>query len=239
MSDALFDAASIEAIAAAVDGEVKTVEGFSREGGEPLGSEPAIISAVFDDVVVTEGELSDIVEIDAGRSFVFVVTKHDPATRQPLDEVRDQVTADLRDQEAEALMASRADQMIAALEGGAEFAAAAEAIGATAGEPVLMNRDSEEADQFISVAVFTANKPAQDAPTYGSTRNGEGGYTVYSIESALPGRPESLPVEQRDAGKRQLTDQVGVAEFIAFVQALRESAEVIVNEDAVASTDML
>jgi peptidyl-prolyl cis-trans isomerase D len=239
MSDALFDAASIDAIAAAVDGEVKTVEGFSREGGEPLGSEPAIINAVFDDVVVTEGELSDIVEIDAGRSFVFVVTKHDPATRQPLDEVRDQVIADLREQEAEALMASRADQMIAALEGGAEFAAAAEAIGAAATEPVIMNRDSEDADQFISVAVFTANKPSQDAPTYGSTRNGEGGYTVYSIESVLPGRPESLPVEQRDAGKRQLTDQVGVAEFIAFVQALRETAEVIINQDAVAATDML
>jgi peptidyl-prolyl cis-trans isomerase D len=239
MSDALFDAASIDAIAAAVDGEVKTVEGFSREGGEPLGSELAIINAVFDDVVVTDGQLSDIVEIDAGRSFVFVITKHDPATRQPLDEVRDQVTADLREQESEALMASRADQMIAALEGGAEFAAAAEAIGATAGEPVLMNRDSQDADQFISVAVFTAKKPSQDAATYGSTRNGEGGYTVYSIESVIPGRPESVPVEQRDAGKRQLTDQAGVAEFIAFVQALRESAEVIVNEDAVASTDML
>jgi hypothetical protein len=129
--------------------------------------------------------------------------------------------------------------MIAALEGGAEFAAAAEAIGATAGEPVLMNRDNQDADQFVSVAVFTASKPSQDVPTYGSTRNGEGGYTVYSIESVLPGRPESLPVEQRDAGKSQLTDQSGVAEFIAFVQALRESAEVIVNEDAVASTDML
>jgi peptidyl-prolyl cis-trans isomerase D len=58
MSDALFDATSIDEIAAAIDGEVKTVEGFSREGGEPLGSEPAIIDAVFDDVVVTEGELS-------------------------------------------------------------------------------------------------------------------------------------------------------------------------------------
>ena len=55
----------------------------------------------------------------------------------------------------------------------------------------------------------------------------------------MPGRPEALPVEQRDAGKRQLTDQAGIAEFIAFVQTLRNDAEVIINEDAVASTDFL
>ncbi len=161
------------------------------------------------------------------------VTAHYPASRQPLEEVRDEVVADLRAQQAEALMAAKADEMIAALEGGAEFADAAAAIGATAGEPVLMDRDNEETDQFVSVAVFTADKPAQDRPTFGSTRNGEGGYTVFSVESVLPGRPESLPVEQRDAGKQQLTDQAGLAEFIAFVQALREEAEVIINEDAV------
>jgi hypothetical protein len=102
-----------------------------------------------------------------------------------------------------------------------------------------MDRGTEETDQFVSVAVFTAEKPSQESPTVGSTRNSEGGYTVYSVEAVLPGRPESLPVEQRDAGKQQLTDQAGVAEFLAFVQALRENAEVIVNEDAIAATDML
>jgi len=239
MSDALFDATSIDEIAAAMDGEVKTVDGYTREGGEPLGSDPAIVSAVFDDVLVTEGQLSDIIEVDSGRSLVFVVTKHYPAARQPLAEVREQVVEAVRSQEAEALMAAKADEMIAALEAGTDFAEAAEAIGATAGEPVLMERNDQDADQFLSVAVFTANKPTQEEPTYGSTRNGEGGYTVFSVEAVVPGRPEALPVEQRDAGKRQLTDQAGIADFIAFVQALRNDAEVIINEDAVESTDLL
>jgi hypothetical protein len=87
--------------------------------------------------------------------------------------------------------------------------------------------------------VFTAVKPTQDNPTTGSTRNGEGGYTVYSIEAVLPGRPEVVPVEQRDAGKLQLTDQAGIGEFIAFVQSLREGSEVIINEDALAAQDLL
>jgi peptidyl-prolyl cis-trans isomerase D len=239
MSDALFDASSIDEIAAAIDTEVKTVEGFTREGGEPLGSDPAMISAVFDDLVVAEGQLSDIIEIDSGRSLVFVITKHYPATRQPLAEVREQVVEALRAQRAEALMAAKADEMIAALKAGTGFAEAAEAIGATAGEPVLMGRNDQEADQFVSVAVFTASKPSQEQPTYGSTRNGEGGYTVFSVEAVVPGRPEALPVEQRDAGKRELTDQAGLADFIAFVQTLRNEAEIIINEEAIASTDFL
>jgi hypothetical protein len=48
-----------------------------------------------------------------------------------------------------------------------------------------------------------------------------------------------LPVEQRDAGKMQLTDEIGTGEFIAFVQALREDAEVIINQDVLAGQDLL
>jgi len=239
LSDALFDATDIATLATVVGGEVKSATGFTRDGGEPLGTEQVIMDAIFDGMVLSGEQLSEIVEIGATRSAVFSVTKHTPATRQPLDEVRDQVAESLRGEQAEELMAAKADEMIMALEGGAEFADAAEAIGAEAAEPVLMSRNAQDADQFVSVAVFTAVKPTQDTPTTGSTRNGEGGYTVYSLEAVIPGRPESLPIEQRDAGKLQLTDQAGIGDFVAFVQALRENAEVIINDDALAAPDLL
>jgi peptidyl-prolyl cis-trans isomerase D len=239
LSDAHFEADSIAELAEALGVEVKMATGFTRSGGEPLGSESSIVNAVFDELTLTGEQMSEIIEIDGGRTAVVQVAKYNPATRLPLEEVREQVASSLRSQQTEALMAARADQMIAALEGGAEFADAAATIGATAGEPVLMSRSDQEADQFVTVAVFTAAKPSEESPTTGSTRNGEGGYTVYSIESVLPGRPEVVPVEQRDAGKLQLTDQIGVSDFVAFIQALREDAEVIINEDAVAQSDML
>ena len=239
LSDALFDATDIRALAAAVGIDVKTVTGFTRLGGEPLGDDPAIIEAIFDEAVVSGEQLSEIIEIDASRAAVFAVTNHTPATRQPLEDVRDEVATMLKTQRAEELIAARADEMLAALAGGTDFAEAAAAIGATAGEPVLMSRNAPDADQFINVAVFTAAKPSQDKPTTGSTRNGVGGYTVYSVESVIPGRPEALPVEQRDQGKLQLTDQAGIGDFVAFVQVLRENAEVIINEDALAAPDLL
>ena len=239
LSDALFDATDIRALAEAVGVEVKTVSGFTREGGGPLGDDFGVINAIFDEAVLSGEQMSEIIEIDASRSAVFAVTLHRPAARQALDDVRDAVESTLKIQKAEELMAARAEEMLTALEAGADFAEAAAAIGATAEEPVLMSRNMQDADQFISVAVFTAPKPSQDMPTAGSTRNGVGGYTVYSIESVIPGRPEVVPVEQRDQGKLQLTDQIGVGEYVAFMQELRENAEIIINEDALAAPDLL
>ena len=239
LSDALFDAESIEQLAESAGLEVKSADDFTRAGDDVLGTDPVIIDAVFDEVVLSGSQLSEIIEVDSARSLVVAVVDHRPATRQPLEDVRAEVEDAVRQQLAEELMAERADAMIAALEAGRDFGDAAEAIGASASEPMLMSRSDEEVDEFLAVAVFTAAKPSQDEPTIGATRNDDGGYTVYSVEAVLPGRPEALPVEQRDAGKAQLTDQTGVGEFVAFVQALRENAEVIVNQDAVAATDLL
>ena len=239
LSDALFDATDLASVSAAVGVGIQSVDGFTRDGGEHFGGEPAVIDAVFDEAVRSGGQLSEIVEIDGNRSAIFAVTNHYPATRQALEDVSEEVRAALEAQQAEDIMAARADRMIAALEEGMDFVAAAEASGAMAGETTIISRGSEDADQSVTVAVFTALKPTQDEPTTGSTRNGLGGYTVYSVEAVIPGSPESMPVAQRDAGKGQLTDQTGLGDFIAFVQALREDAEVIINEDVLVGQDLL
>ena len=240
MSDALFDAPDIRALAETVGFEVQTAAGFTRNGGEPLGNDPAVINAVFSDEVLTGGRMSDIVEIGGDRAAVFAVTAYNPATRQPLEDVRDRVIAELKAQRAEDLMAAKADEFVAAVRAGTDFAEAAEAVGAIGGEePVLMSRNADDLDQLIGVAVFTAVKPTQEKPTVGSARNNAGGFTVYSIEAVIPGRPEVIPLEQRDAGKLQLADESGIGDFSAFIQALRDNAEVIINEDALAAQDLL
>jgi len=238
LSDSLFDAGDIQALATAIDAEVKTVEGFTRLGGEPLGESQVVIDAIFDESILAGDLLSEIVEIDANRSAVFAVTRHNEATRQPLEEVSDQVSEQLRLEQSEALMSEKADAMVAAVETGEEFAAAAENIGATVEAPMVLRRDATDLDQFISVAVFTAVKPTQGSPAVGSTRNGDGGFTIYSVDAVMPGRPEAIPLADRDAGKLQLADQSGVGEFIAFVQALRADADIVINEDALAAQDL-
>ena len=238
LSDALFDATDIRALAEAAGLDVKTASGFTRQSEEPFGASQAAVDAIFDESVLTGELLSVLAELDASRSAVFSVTNYVEATRQPLAEVHDVIAETLKSQEAEILMDEKADDMLAALAAGDEFAAAAEKIGASPAAPVAMTRNAEDADQSVAVAVFTALKPTQGKPTTGSTRNSAGGFTVFSLDAVIPGRPEAIPLADRDAGKLQLADQSGIGDFVAFVQALRANADVVINQDVLAAQDL-
>ena len=239
ISDALFDAVDLQSIAASVGIDVESASGFSRAGGEPFGANQAAIDAVFDSVVLNDGRISEFIELDANTSAIFKVTQYNEATRQPFGDVRDQIEDEIRAQEAELLMIARAEQILAAMAEGVDFGQAAEAAGATVAEPQLVSRQDQEIDQAVLFEVFAAGKPTQAAPVRGRVRNIEGGYTVYNLEAVLPGRPESIPLAERDSRKLQLAQQSGIGDYRAFVQALYDSANVAINADILAAQDLL
>jgi len=239
LSDALFDLSDMQAIADTVGAEVQTIEGFTRDGAEPFGANQAAIDAVFSDAVLRGEHISEVIELDADSAAIFRVTRHNEATRQPLEDVRADIEAQVRTQQAESLLAARAERILEAVHGGEDFGVAAEAAGAAISEPTLLSRQDTETDQLVVFEVFAAPKPAQDSPVTGRVRGLDGTYTVYSLEAVLPGRPESIPLAQRDAGKAQLAQESGVGDYLAFLQSLYNEAEVVINEDALEEQDLL
>ena len=239
LSDALFEMTDMQAIAEAVGAELQTIEGFTRDGAAPFGANQAAINAIFDAPVLTGGQISEVIELDAVSAAIFRVTQYNEAMRQPLDEVRDEIEALVRSQQAESLLAERAEQILEAVDGGEDFGVAAEAAGATVSEPKLLTRQDTETDQLVLFEVFAAPKPAQDSAVTGRVRGLDGTYNVYSLEAVLPGRPESIPLEQRDAGKAQLAQDSGVGDYVAFLQSLYNEAEVVINQDALEEQDLL
>jgi peptidyl-prolyl cis-trans isomerase D len=239
LSDALFEMTDMQAIAEAVGAELQTIEGFTRGGAAPFGANQAAINAIFDAPVLTGGQISEVIELDAVSAAIFRVTQYNEAMRQPLDEVRDEIEALVRSQQAESLLAERAEQILEAVDGGEDFGVAAEAAGATVSEPKLLTRQDTETDQLVLFEVFAAPKPAQDSAVTGRVRGLDGTYNVYSLEAVLPGRPESIPLEQRDAGKAQLAQDSGVGDYVAFLQSLYYEAEVVINQDALEEQELL
>jgi peptidyl-prolyl cis-trans isomerase D len=239
LSDALFDLADMEAIAEAVGVEIETIEGFTRDGAAPFGANQAAIDAVFSDAVLSGEQISEVIELDADSAAIFTVTRYNEATRQPLGEVRDEIEAQVRSQQAETLLAERAEGILEAVDGDEDFGVAAEAAGATVSEPQLLARQDAETDRLVVFEVFAAPKPSEDSPVTGRVRGLDGTYTVYSLEAVLPGRPESIPLAQRDAGKAQLAQDSGIGDYLAFVQSLYNDAEVLINQDALEEQDLL
>ena len=237
LSDALFDAESMASLAESVGLELKTASGFTRNGGEPFGSNQAVIDAVFAPGVFDEGMISDIVELDANRSAVFKVTQHHPAAQQPLEQVREQIAATLRSQKALEIVRQRAQQLEERLRAGADLVAAAQEAGAEVQPSATYARQSEDADPRVLEAIFRVGKPTDDQPTIGNAVSDEGDYAVFSVSAVAPGRPETIPLAERDAGKLQLAQESGAADYTAFVLELERTADIVRSEDALAEPD--
>lgn len=234
LSDALFDAKSMQALADSVGLEVQTASGFTHGGGEPLGSNQAVIDAVFAPSVVDDGMISDIVELDANRSAVFKVTAHHEASQLPLAEVRERIVSTLRSQHALELVRERARKLEDTVRAGADLVVAASDTGAEVKPSTAYARESEEADSRILEAIFRADKPGDQAPTIGNAVTEEGDLAVFSISQVAPGRPETIPLAQRDAGKLKLAQESGVRDYTAFVLELERTADIVRAEDVLA-----
>jgi len=238
VSDVLFDAPDMQTIASATGLEIQTAAGFTRGGGEPIGANQAAIDAVFDTRVLLDGEISEIIELDANRSVVFKVTEHREASRRPMEEVREEIASAIQAQEAQTIVFNRAEQLLVGLNNGEDFGASAEAAGATVSAQMLLGRQSPQIPPEVLGDIFMAKKPKEGAPTLGSVNNNAGGITVYSLDAVLPGRPESIPLADRDAGKLELSGQAGSSDYQAFVQALYDKADIVISEDTLAAQDL-
>jgi peptidyl-prolyl cis-trans isomerase D len=238
IQDALFDSKDLQAIALATGLEVMTAEDYTRGGGEPFGSNQAAIDAVFDPRVLREGIISDIVELDANRSVVVHVIDHQEPTRQPVDDVREQITAAVRQSRATEIIQEKISRLQAALQAGEEFSAAAASADAEATPYAVIDRLNENLDGRVLEAIYRARKPLEGSPRVGNAVTENGDYTVFSINAVAPGRPESVPLAERDARKKSLAGQSGGADYTAFVLQLEREADIVRSEDALAEQDV-
>jgi peptidyl-prolyl cis-trans isomerase D len=196
-----------------------------------------VIDAVFTPSVLDDGMISEIVEVDANRAALFKVTEHNPAAQQPLEEVREQIERQLRSDRALQIVRERAAEFQERLREGADIVAAASAAGAVVQPFALYARQSEEADPRVLEAVFRAGKPAGEQPTIGSAVTEEGDHAVFAVAQVIPGRPETIPLAERDAGKLQLARESGAADYTAFILELERNADIVLTEDALAEPE--
>jgi peptidyl-prolyl cis-trans isomerase D len=237
VSNAMFDALDIDAIGEAVGLEVKSSAGYLRTGGDPFGTNQAAIEAVFDPRVLTGGEVSDIVEIDANRSVVIKVAAYHAASRKTLDEVRDQISGALKSARAQEILADRSEELQVMLQRGDDIYAAAESVGAKVSPPALVGRTDATVDARLLAAIFRSKKPLEGSPKIGGTFTQTEDYAVFSLTAVIPGRPEAIPLADRDARKKELASQSGIADFTAFLSELEQRAVIVKNDDILLSED--
>ncbi len=239
LSDALFDATELQSVATEAGLEVKKVTTFTRSGGEPFGANQAVIDAVFDQQVLTGGQISDLIEVDADRSIMLRVVAYNEAARRPLEEVRDSIVFSLQSQRAVNIIEDRSRRLREALEEGRDFEEMANELEATYTPNLVLGRTGEDLDGAILDEIFRAKKPSPGHARLGSTVTTTGDYAVFMVHGVIPGRPETIPLAERDQRKEELQNAAGASDYIAFVNELTRKASIERNEDALAEPDFL
>ena len=237
LADALFDANDMQAMAEASGLEVAEATGFTRTGGEPFGGNQAVIEAVFDDSVLMDGQISDVIEIDINRSAVVKVKEYHPEARKTLDEVRDEITFTLQSERALNMVQDRARRFSEALGEGQAFDVAAEQVEAEINPAVIVGRQSEDIDIVLLNEIFRAKKPMPGNARIGNAITSTGDYAVFVVSAVIPGRPESIPLADRDSRKDELESTAGAADLRAYVTELEQRASIERSDDALQQQD--
>ena len=172
--------------------ELQTSDWVGRAGGEGILSNRKVIAAAFSDEVLRQGLNSDLIEpeLNALQAVVLRVMEHEEASAKPLDEVRDEIVAVLRDQRAAEAALSAAQSMVQQLESGAALADAAG--GHEVSEAGLIGRDAPDIPPAVADLTFSMARPAADVASYGSTSLANGDAVVVVVSNVVDGSSEGI-----------------------------------------------
>ncbi len=222
----------LDSVARQLDLEVKTIPGFTREGGGELGNDPGAIDAAFSDEVLGQGQNSPLVAIGEDRAVVLRVANHKPAEPRPLADVRAQIDAQLRIQAARDAANAKAASALAKLEQGASWSSVASELSLVPVGNRFVTRQDTIAPAAVVRAAFAASSTAAstEKPYYGTTTTDDGNVAVFSLSAVRPGNPASESANDRNVRQRRAEQQSGGAEFAAYVAEAERRAKIVRND---------
>ncbi len=220
---------SLEQAAQQLGLQVQQTGLFTRDAGEGLATEEAIRKAAFSEDVLG-GRNSDPVELGNEKAVVLRVREHQAAADKPLAEVRDEILARLRDEAARKLAQSQSQQLLKQLREGKSLDEAAKSSGLTAVHAGFIRRDNDQLPAELVRAAFTAARPAPGVVTPGEVALADGSIFVYAISSVKDGPVAASDLKEQESAGQFLLRSGGQQEFGAFVERLRELADVKIEQ---------
>lgn len=224
----------LDSVAKATGLPVKTITGFTREGGGELDADPGVIEAAFSDEVLEQGRNSPIVTVGEDRALVLRVANHKPAEPRPLADVRAQIEAQLKAQAARDAAAKKGMDALVKLQQGAAWGTVATETGLKpVGKRFVVRQDSVVPPAVVRAAFAAPSAGVSEAkPYYGSVTTEDGNYAVFALSGVRSGDPSTEPATDRLARKRRAEQQSGNEEFAAYVAEAERNAKIVRNEKA-------
>lgn len=236
-SGALIDAIlrepnALPAVAREMAIEVQSSNAFTRAAGDGVAALEAVRAVAFSRSQKDDRLVSDPIEIGPNQVVVLQVTEHTPSALRPLDEVRDQVRADLQADRLATAARERAEALLERARAGETLEALATELGVVPQDSNGVARQAGFPDPAIATEAFRllpieAGKPAD----VGLAELSGDRFALVVATKVTPGDTSTLTPDVRAQIRAQLAQMRGEMERQAFVKALRSQFEVTVAEE--------
>lgn len=204
---------------------------FSRQGGEGLAGNPAVIKAAFSDSVLVQNNNSDPIDLGPNHIAVVRVAEHKPATPIPLADVKTKVRDQILAERVAAQAKKNADALLAQLDKGATLDQLAAAQKLKVEEQKGLGRDAATIDSALVQAAFSMPHPVAGKPVNRVVDLGGDNYALLQVDNVVDGDPSKLDAKTREAARTTLVQAAGMAATREFIAALRKDTRIQVSAD--------
>jgi len=215
---------SLEPAAEELGLSVQHSDWMSREGGTGIFANPKVMAAAFSDEVLNAGSNSDMIEPDRDQlqAIVLRVADHREVATKPLDAVRDEIVARLKQEGAEAKAADAADALAKQLQEGGDWATLAEKAEA----PALVGRSDPKVPASVLDAAFKLPAPEAGQASVGTASLDEGDAAVVRVTAVQDGEAKVAEKGKPSPDASMLSQLMGRQLYTAMMDDIERRADI-------------
>lgn len=221
---------SLDIAAEAIGKEIIETEFFSRDSEtEGLLSKSIIISNSFSDELINSGQNSEAIEVSNNHIVVLKVLDHKDVTTKPLADVRDDVIASIRQDNAANKVAKAAAAIVEQLESGVATNAITSDFELDWTTVEKTKRDDVEVSRAVLRNAFQLGIPT-DKPMVSSQRLGSGDHSIVIVTAVYKGdiaEDENLS----NSTDLELRRDRGTNEWKQFMKNAKANADIRLFDD--------
>jgi peptidyl-prolyl cis-trans isomerase D len=214
---------------------VKSIAGFTRNGGGEFAAGSPVIEAAFSEPVLQKGENSPLITLGEDRALIVRAAGHKTPAQRPLDEVRADIVTKLTDQAAKEAAAKQAGEAVKQLQAGTlNWPELGKALSVTPVGKKLVGRSATDIAPKVVADAFTVAKSSitADKPAYDDVALDDGDYAVIMVSAVQSGATAADSATTLPQLRRQQMTKVGTTEFALYMAELERTAKIKRNPTA-------
>lgn len=199
---------SLEPAAEELGLTIQQSDWIGRESGDGILGQPKVLAAAFSDEVLNEGNNSDLIEPerDSLQAIVLRVVEHRPASVKLLDEVRDEIIAELNHEKARQAAEMAAESAATKLREGADWASTLGTVQPV--EPGLVDRQASNIPAAVLDTAFKLPAPVDGSTSVGTAVLDNGDAAVVRLISVRDGEVEGADAKKTTDEENMLSQLI-------------------------------